>query len=351
MGMQRDGVVGTGDERDDAGGIAHFGDGASSQGDVNESFIRGLHNAPVVFFCQNNQWAISEPIERPPDPDPASTRGLAPGPGVRVDGNDNWRRTPSPRPPLNRARDGQGPTSSRPTPTGWARTPRPTTDPRYRLSDDLERWKLKDPDRPRRFTCAATASPTTTLLRPSSRRPTTSAAGLRGLQGAARPAAAEHLRPRPPRSPTSWSPSATASRRTSASFEGGSERAKGANNQSSAGDPERSEDAACRRSRSPRASTWGCARRWRMTPKVLLMGEDVGKLGGVFRITDGLQKDSARTASSTRRWPSSASSAPRSARRCAATAPVVEIQFDGFVTRPRPDRLPGREDPVPARAS
>ncbi|MEV4561996.1 thiamine pyrophosphate-dependent enzyme, partial [Kitasatospora sp. NPDC049285] len=42
--------------------IAYFGDGASSQGDVNEAFtFASVYNAPVVFFCQNNQWAISEP--------------------------------------------------------------------------------------------------------------------------------------------------------------------------------------------------------------------------------------------------------------------------------------------------
>ncbi len=65
MGMQRDGVVGTGDPDRDAAVVAHFGDGASSQGDVNEAFIfAASYNAPVVFFCQNNQWAISEPFER-----------------------------------------------------------------------------------------------------------------------------------------------------------------------------------------------------------------------------------------------------------------------------------------------
>ena len=57
MGIQRDGA--------DAAVIAYFGDGATSQGDVNESFVfASVYNAPVVFFCQNNQWAISEPLER-----------------------------------------------------------------------------------------------------------------------------------------------------------------------------------------------------------------------------------------------------------------------------------------------
>ena len=42
-----------------------FGDGATSQGDVHEAMVyAAAYNAPVVFFCQNNQWAISEPIEK-----------------------------------------------------------------------------------------------------------------------------------------------------------------------------------------------------------------------------------------------------------------------------------------------
>ena len=62
MGIQRDGAVG---DDDGAAVIAYFGDGATSQGDVNEAFIwASVMNAPVVFFCQNNQWAISVPLER-----------------------------------------------------------------------------------------------------------------------------------------------------------------------------------------------------------------------------------------------------------------------------------------------
>jgi pyruvate dehydrogenase E1 component alpha subunit len=61
MGIQRDGALG----EDGAAAIVYFGDGATAQGDVNEAFIwASVSNAPVVFFCQNNQWAISEPLER-----------------------------------------------------------------------------------------------------------------------------------------------------------------------------------------------------------------------------------------------------------------------------------------------
>lgn len=146
MGMQRDGVVGTGDPDRDAAVVAHFGDGASSQGDVNEAFIfAASYNAPVVFFCQNNQWAISEPIERQ-SRIPLYQRALGFGfPGVRVDGNDVLATYSVMQTALQRARDGQGPTLVEAfTYRMGAHTT--TDDPtRYRLSGDVEHWKLKDP--------------------------------------------------------------------------------------------------------------------------------------------------------------------------------------------------------------
>jgi pyruvate dehydrogenase E1 component alpha subunit len=146
MGMQRDGVVGTGDPDRDAAVIAHFGDGASSQGDVNEAFIfAASYNAPVVFFCQNNQWAISEPIQRQTRI-PLYQRALGFGfPGVRVDGNDVLATYAVTQAALQRAREGQGPTLVEAyTYRMGAHTT--TDDPtRYRLSDDVEHWKLKDP--------------------------------------------------------------------------------------------------------------------------------------------------------------------------------------------------------------
>ncbi len=146
MGVQRDGDVGTGDPDRDAAVVAYFGDGASSQGDVNEAFIfAASYNAPVVFFCQNNQWAISEPIERQ-SRIPLYQRALGFGfPGVRVDGNDVLATYAVSQAALQRARDGQGPTFVEAyTYRMGAHTT--TDDPtRYRLSEDLETWKLKDP--------------------------------------------------------------------------------------------------------------------------------------------------------------------------------------------------------------
>jgi 2-oxoisovalerate dehydrogenase E1 component alpha subunit len=146
MGMQRDGDVGTGDPERDAAVVAYFGDGATSQGDVNESFIfASVFNAPVVFFCQNNQWAISEPIEkqsRIPLYQRANGFGF---PGVRVDGNDVLACYAVTRAALKYAREGSGPMLIEAyTYRMGAHTT--TDDPtRYRVNEELEHWKLKDP--------------------------------------------------------------------------------------------------------------------------------------------------------------------------------------------------------------
>ncbi|HEX5494480.1 MAG TPA: pyruvate dehydrogenase (acetyl-transferring) E1 component subunit alpha [Mycobacteriales bacterium] len=138
MGLQRDGA-------EDAV-VAYFGDGASSQGDVNEAFVwASVFNAPVVFFCQNNQWAISEPIEkqsRIPLYQRASGFGF---PGVRVDGNDVLACLAVTRAALARAREGSGPTLVEAyTYRMGAHTT--SDDPtRYRLASELETWRLRDP--------------------------------------------------------------------------------------------------------------------------------------------------------------------------------------------------------------
>jgi 2-oxoisovalerate dehydrogenase E1 component alpha subunit len=138
MGMQKDGS--------ESAVIAYFGDGATSQGDVNEAFIyASVFNAPVVFFCQNNQWAISEPIEKQTRI-PLYQRAMGFGfPGVRVDGNDVLACLAVTRAALQHAREGSGPTLVEAyTYRMGAHTT--SDDPtRYRLTDELESWKLKDP--------------------------------------------------------------------------------------------------------------------------------------------------------------------------------------------------------------
>ena len=143
MGIQRDGAVG-GDDAEAV--IVYFGDGATSQGDVNEAFVFApVFNAPVVFFCQNNQWAISEPLEKQSRvPLYHRARGFG-FPGLRVDGNDVLACYAVTKKAMQAARDGQGPTLIEAfTYRMGAHTT--TDDPtRYRLASELEVWKLKDP--------------------------------------------------------------------------------------------------------------------------------------------------------------------------------------------------------------
>jgi pyruvate dehydrogenase E1 component alpha subunit len=142
MGIQRDGLVG----EDGEAVIVYFGDGATSQGDVNEAFVfASVFNAPVVFFCQNNQWAISEPLERQSRVPLYRRAGGFGFPGVRVDGNDVFACLAVTRKAMQAAREGQGPTFIEAfTYRMGAHTT--TDDPtRYRLAAELEAWKLKDP--------------------------------------------------------------------------------------------------------------------------------------------------------------------------------------------------------------
>ena len=146
MGIVRDGAVGTGDPQRDTAVLAFFGDGASSQGDVNESFVwAGAGNLPIVFFCQNNQWARFSCATQ------LSARALfqrANGfgfPGVRVDGNDVLACLAVTRRALDEARSAQGPTLIEAY--TYRMNPHTTNDDprRYRLGSEAETWKLKDP--------------------------------------------------------------------------------------------------------------------------------------------------------------------------------------------------------------
>ncbi|GAA3633516.1 pyruvate dehydrogenase (acetyl-transferring) E1 component subunit alpha [Microlunatus ginsengisoli] len=146
MGLERDGLVGTGDPDRDAAVIGYLGDGATSQGDVSEAMVfASSYNAPIVFLCQNNQWAISEPIERQ-SRIPLYKRAAGFGfPGVRVDGNDVLAMHAVTSDALERARSGNGPTFIEAyTYRMGAHTT--SDDPtKYRLADELEHWRLKDP--------------------------------------------------------------------------------------------------------------------------------------------------------------------------------------------------------------
>ncbi|GAA2681003.1 pyruvate dehydrogenase (acetyl-transferring) E1 component subunit alpha [Actinoplanes palleronii] len=143
MGVTMDGKTGT---PDGEAVIAYFGDGATSQGEVNESFVwAGVFNAPMVFFCQNNQYAISEPLERQTRIPLYKRAGGYGFPGIRIDGNDVLASYAVTRAALDNARNGQGPTLIEAyTYRMGAHTS--SDDPtRYRIASEVESWRAKDP--------------------------------------------------------------------------------------------------------------------------------------------------------------------------------------------------------------
>ncbi len=206
MGIQRDGAVG----EDGEAVIAYFGDGATSQGDVNEAFIwASVNNAPVVFFCQNNQWAISEPLERQSRV-PLYLRAHGFGfPGVRVDGNDVLACLAVTRKAMKAAREGQGPTLIEAyTYRMGAHTT--TDDPtRYRLSAELESWKLKDPiARVKQYLIRSEQADMQFFDEIDAEADEVGAAGARGLPGRCPTRRRVHVRQRLHRpDPPSWRPS------------------------------------------------------------------------------------------------------------------------------------------------
>ena len=133
--------------------VVYFGDGATSQGDIAEAMVFAASwGAPVVFFCQNNQWAISEPV-RLQSVTPLATRAAGFGiPAVQVDGNDVLGVLAVTRQAVARAREGGGPSFVEAI--TYRMGPHTTADDptRYRTAAETEQWKARDPiDRMRRL--------------------------------------------------------------------------------------------------------------------------------------------------------------------------------------------------------
>jgi 2-oxoisovalerate dehydrogenase E1 component alpha subunit len=146
MGLTLEGAVGTGSAERDSAVIAYFGDGATSQGDVNEALDwAAVYHAPVVFFCENNQYAISAPLERQTRV-PIAQRSEGFGfRGIRVDGNDVLACLAVTQVALQRARDGQGPTLVEAVTYRMGAHTTSDDPTRYREASEVEAWKAKDP--------------------------------------------------------------------------------------------------------------------------------------------------------------------------------------------------------------
>ncbi|HEY2642240.1 MAG TPA: thiamine pyrophosphate-dependent dehydrogenase E1 component subunit alpha [Galbitalea sp.] len=110
MGITLDGKAGTGDPETDEAVITYFGDGSTSQGDVNEALVfAASYQTPELFFLQNNQWAISVPVSKQ-SRTPLYLRPSGFGiPGIQIDGNDVLISYATSRKFLDESRAGDGP--------------------------------------------------------------------------------------------------------------------------------------------------------------------------------------------------------------------------------------------------
>jgi pyruvate dehydrogenase E1 component alpha subunit len=132
---------------DEVASLVFFGDGATSEGDFHEALnIAAVQRVPTVFFCVNNQWAISTPFSRQTATATIAEKAGAYGvPGVRVDGFDVLACFEETHRALERARSGRGPTliealTYRIGPHATADDPS-----RYRDPAEAEPWREREP--------------------------------------------------------------------------------------------------------------------------------------------------------------------------------------------------------------
>ncbi|HSL91882.1 MAG TPA: thiamine pyrophosphate-dependent dehydrogenase E1 component subunit alpha, partial [Candidatus Limnocylindrales bacterium] len=129
--------------------IGYFGDGGSSTGEFHAAMnFAGVFRTPNVFFCSNNQYAISLPFEKQTASGSIAAKAAAYGfPGVRVDGNDVLAVVRATRDALEGARAGEGPTLIEAL-TYRIGAHSTSDDPtRYRSEEEVEAWRRKDPIR------------------------------------------------------------------------------------------------------------------------------------------------------------------------------------------------------------
>ncbi|MCH8310104.1 MAG: thiamine pyrophosphate-dependent dehydrogenase E1 component subunit alpha [Chloroflexi bacterium] len=127
--------------------ITHFGDGASSMGDVHEAMnFASVHKLPVIFFCENNKWAISVPLSKQMAVESVASRAQGYGmPGFEVDGCDIVAVYEATAEAANRARRGEGPTLIEATVERYLPHTSDDDDTLYRSREEIEEARKRDP--------------------------------------------------------------------------------------------------------------------------------------------------------------------------------------------------------------
>ncbi|MDP6454183.1 MAG: thiamine pyrophosphate-dependent dehydrogenase E1 component subunit alpha [SAR202 cluster bacterium] len=127
--------------------ITHFGDGASSMGEVHEAMnFASVHKLPVIFFCENNKYAISVPLAKQMAVESVASRAQGYGmPGFEVDGCDIVAVYEATTEAANRARRGEGPTLIEASVERYLPHTSDDDDTRYRAPEEIEEARKRDP--------------------------------------------------------------------------------------------------------------------------------------------------------------------------------------------------------------
>jgi pyruvate dehydrogenase E1 component alpha subunit len=127
--------------------MTFFGDGATSEGDFHEGLnFAGVFQAPVIFVCQNNHWAISIPVAKQTRSKTLAQKALAYGmPGIQVDGNDILAVYTAAKEAVDRARAGRGPTLVECVTYRMAVHTTADDPKRYRTEEEVQKWRERDP--------------------------------------------------------------------------------------------------------------------------------------------------------------------------------------------------------------
>src|SRR5437667_12029613 len=127
--------------------VAFFGDGGANQGVVHEALnLAAVWKLPVIYLCENNQYALSTATGRTTAGASIAARAAAYGiPGVRVDGNDVLAVYETVRTAVARARQGEGPTLVEAVTYRWGGHSMRANLPEYRTKEEEPGWMERDP--------------------------------------------------------------------------------------------------------------------------------------------------------------------------------------------------------------
>lgn len=127
--------------------LTYFSDGATSEGDFHEAMnFAAVFKVPCIFFCQNNQWAISVPRKKQTASKTLAQKAVAYGmPGMQVDGNDALAAYAVTKEAVTRARNGEGPFFIEAVTYRQADHTTADDSTKYRSREETEFWLDRDP--------------------------------------------------------------------------------------------------------------------------------------------------------------------------------------------------------------